>query len=386
MILVNLSNFPWSPLARKKNQEIFTHMLRNSERFEKGLFLQPPIGRKSGDAQLEAASSLSISGKPVTVLQPIFSLSSTFGMAFGKDRPLRKSAATIAQLVVRKHCGDEPFLLWINSLAHFHGHLAEHLAPQAAFRVFDSAETLLMYERTADHERSNRQREILKLADAVLCANEQILTKLSHPVKQVFAGGTDFAAFQERQENFRLEPLFPKPVGKVYVGFTGTVSRKSLDIDLLHSLFTRFPAYLFLFAGSTHEPGLLGKLKSYPNFRFLPEPSPSDLASVIQGFDAAIVPHLDNESTRGTDFRTVLDYLACGIPVVSTSGPNVEQYGSPVYVVRSIWEFGNMLERVVTRTIKHDPAPGRELALEESWPIKIPVLMNWLLERLPTAG
>jgi hypothetical protein len=95
---------------------------------------------------------------------------------------------------------------------------------------------------------------------------------------------------------------------------------------------------------------------------------------------------LDNDSTRGADLPTVLDYLACGVPVVSTPTLNVESYGNAVYMAKSMWEFGNLLERVVSGDITHNPTPGREIARVRSWSQSVPELMDWLFQRLPAAS
>jgi teichuronic acid biosynthesis glycosyltransferase TuaH len=213
-----------------------------------------------------------------------------------------------------------------------------------------------------------------------------VMTKIAHPMKKIFSNCTEFAEREQPHADFRMPPLFPKPTGTVYIGFVGMISADRVDIDLLHSLFTRFTSFQFIFVGSTNKPSLLARLKTYSNFRFVPEVPHTDLAPIIHSFDAAIVPHLDNDSTRGADLPTVLDYLACSVPVVSTATLNVESYGNALYMAKSMWEFGNLLERVVSGDITHNPAPGREIARVRSWSQSVPELMDWLFQRLPAAS
>jgi glycosyltransferase involved in cell wall biosynthesis len=182
-----------------------------------------------------------------------------------------------------------------------------------------------------------------------------------------------------------MPPLFPKHPGATYIGFSGVISEDRIDIDLLHSLFTRFSSFQFLFIGTTNKPSLVARLKAYPNFHFIPEVPHSDMAGIIQSFDAAIVPLRENESTRGVDLLNILDYFACGVPVVSVINSNVESFGQAIYVARSMWEFGNLLERVISGDIVHNPEAGREIAREKSWSRSIPELLDWIFERAPAA-
>jgi hypothetical protein len=96
--------------------------------------------------------------------------------------------------------------------------------------------------------------------------------------------------------------------------------------------------------------------------------------------DVAIVPHLDNEYTRSNDTARVLDYMACGIPVVTTASWDAERYGRALYAPRSAWEFGNLLERLAGKGLVHDPAAGFEIARRQAWPARIPELVEWLFE------
>jgi glycosyltransferase involved in cell wall biosynthesis len=378
MILVNLSNLVWAPARRSRNQAIFSHLLRSSSWFEEGLFVQPPAARCLGSFSLYSAPQLEIianpteSGKPVTVVQPVFSLP-----RFGREKAVTRSAEAVAERI-SDHVKKRPFLLWINSLAHYHGHIAEHLGPSAEFRMFDGSESFLMYERAGSPERLEQQRRILQSSDAVLCANEDVMTRIAHPVKHVFPNCTEFADPRQARNEFRMPPLFPKPDGAVYVGFVGTLSEDRIDIDLLHSVFTRFPAILFVFVGNTNKPSLLARLKDYPNFRFVPEVPHADLQPIIESFNVAIVPHPYQESSRGPDLLRVLDYLACGVPVLSTNTPGIEPFGSAVYVARSMWEFGNYLERVVSGDLTHDPDTGRAIAQAGSWSRNVPKLAEWV--------
>ncbi len=237
-------------------------------------------------------------------------------------------------------------MLWINSITHFQAQLAEQLMPGAQFRVFDSSEMLAMYGRSGS-EHMKRATEILNGCDVALCSTVQALEQVSHPAKYLLADSKESRTLPPGDIQLDLPPLFPKPAGAVYVGFTGMMTAEKIDFDLLHAIFMRFPEYRFIFAGSTNRSSLPVRLKSYPNFHHIPNVSVEILASILHQLDVAIVPELHDGLTRGSDGSTILDYLACGVPVLTTNLPGGRNHGKAVHVASSVWEFSYLLERLV---------------------------------------
>jgi glycosyltransferase involved in cell wall biosynthesis len=379
MVIANLSNLCWATGQQRRNQAIFSHLLLDTDGFEEGFFIQPPLVKTartfqfSRPPELEVLSRPAAGGRPVTVLQPMLTLPSGYPAA-----ATRRAIAELGQKLVKDYFGNRPYLLWINSVTHFHSQLAEQLMPRAEFRVFDSSDSLMMYERSGG-EQSKQANAILKGSDVALCSNERTLTNIQHSAKCVLPHCTEFKTFQNPDPQLSLAPLFPKQPGDVYIGFKGMIMPERIDYDLLHAIFTRYPKYKFIFIGGTNRPSLLARLKAYPNFHHIPELREEILASVIHQLDVAIVPELDNDYTRGCDGTKILDYLACGVPVLSTTSPN--GFGESVHVGGSIWEFSYLLERLVTGIRPHEPRYGMMVAQQNSWCNRVPQLMDWMFER-----
>jgi glycosyltransferase involved in cell wall biosynthesis len=381
MVIANLSNLCWTAGQQRRNQAIFSHLLLDTDGFEEGFFLQPPVVKTartfqfSRSPELEVVSHPADFNRPVTVLQPILTLPAGFPAA-----ATRRAVAELGQKFVREFLQNRPYLLWINSITHFQTQLAEHLMPGADFRIFDSSDQLMMYERNKG-DQLKQANAILKNSDVALCANERTMSSIAHPVKCVLPHCTEFKVFQRTDAPPDLAPLFPKRPGSIYIGFKGMITPERIDFDLLHAIFTRFPSYQFIFVGGTNRPNMLSRLKSYRNFHYIPEVSTEVLASIVRQFDVAIVPELDNDYTRGCDGTKILDYLACGIPVLCTTSPNGDKFAECVNVAGSVWEFSYLLERIVTGSRKHEPRFGMMVAQQNSWCSRVPQFMDWMFER-----
>ena len=381
MVISNLSNLYWASGQHRRNQAIFSHLLQDTDGFDEGFFVQPPMLKTARTFQFSRPPEIEVTlrpaefGRPITVLQPILTLPSEYPAAAKK-----RAVAELGQKIVREYIRDRPYLLWINSITHFQALLAEQMMPGAALRIFDSGDLLMMYQRSGG-EYFKQASAILKRCDVALCGNEQTWNHISHPVKCVLPDCTEFKTFQRTDAQPDLWPLFPKPVGSVYIGFKGMITPERIDFNLLHAIFTRFPRYQFIFAGTTNRPALLARLKNYKNFHYIPEEREQVLAAIVNQLDVVIVPELDNAYTRGADGTKILDYLASGVPVLSTSSPNGDKFGESIHVAKSIWDFSNLLERLVTKSRPHEPQFGMMVAQQNSWCNKVPQFVDWMFER-----
>jgi glycosyltransferase involved in cell wall biosynthesis len=375
MLIANLSNLCWTTGQRRRNQAIFCHLLKETDVFEEGFFLQAPLVKKPRTFQFSRTPEVDVvmrpkeCGRPVAVLQPVLTLPDGYPPAATK-----RLAAELGQRLVEEFFHRKPYVLWINSITHFQAQLAEQLMPGAEFRVFDSSEMLMMYRRNGG-EHMTRATGILNGCDVALCSTEQALEQVSHPAKYLLADSKESRALPQGDTQLHLPPLFPKPAGAIYVGFTGMMTAEKIDFDLLHAIFMRFPEYRFIFAGSSNRSSLPLRLKSYPNFHHIPNVSVEMLASILRQLDVAIVPELHDGHTRGSDGNTILDYLACGVPVVTTNLPGGQDPGKSVHAAGSVWEFSYLLERLVSTRQPRDPIAPAPI---DRWNLELAPLKNLL--------
>ena len=81
----------------------------------------------------------------------------------------------------------------------------------------------------------------------------------------------------------------------------------------------------------------------------------AQLPAWVQAFDVGIIPYVLNDWTRAVDPLKLLEYLAAGIPVVTTDIPEVLKYRESVAVAGSRAEF----TAAVARALREGDAAGR---------------------------
>ena len=104
-------------------------------------------------------------------------------------------------------------------------------------------------------------------------------------------------------------------------GYVGVIDER-LDLDLVGGLATALPDWEIRMVGPVAkiDPATL------PRADNIVYPGPAqyaDLPAVMAGFDVALMPFALNEATRSISPTKTLEYLAAGLPVVSTRVPDV---------------------------------------------------------------
>jgi len=375
MTLVTLPNFEWREGRIKRTFAIFTHLLRGAA-FERGIYINPSWAARTTAANylapptVEPAAAYMEGKATVTVLQPR-------ALPLCRVKVVAKFTGSLLARSIRGLMADDRYLLWLNTISPVGCGLAAALAPGAEMVVLDNSDDLPALESPkARNAAEDRLQWMLRLADRTLCVNEYLFAKIQHPRKLLFRNCTTFDSLQKANPEFRLPPWFPKPAGQTYVGFIGSLQEIRVDIELLEHLFSRFPQYTFLFAGWVTE-GMAKVLAKHPNAHAVPEVPNDALGAVIRAFDACIVPHRDNASTKGNDLLKLLDYNACGAPAVTTpvSGSGT---GYTALTASTKEEFAECVQACVEGRHNLNLAQGVEYARERSWEKQVPKLIDWL--------
>lgn len=171
--------------------------------------------------------------------------------------------------------------------------------------------------------------------------------------------------------------------GKKLIGFWGAITTW-VDLDLMVRVAVRRPNWHFLFIGYIGvDPGLLPRLS---NITFIGDRDWLSLPFYARWFDAAIIPFEVREVTRKACPVKAYEYLAAGLPVVSTELPEVEGLGD-IRVARQgknlVADFIGALEWAVDEGKKPEAVRARlDAVRSETWGERARVVADLIRKRL----
>ena len=192
--------------------------------------------------------------------------------------------------------------------------LAQALSP--TLLVYDVMDDLASF-KGAPPQLTLRQRQALKSADVVFTGGRSLHRSVvqRRPERTwCFPSGVDPDHYAPAAD---LRQPGPRPVA----GYVGVIDER-LDLDLVADLAAALPEWRICMVGPVVkiDPATL------PRARNITYPGPAryaDLPKVMAGFDVALMPFALNEATRSISPTKTLEYLAAGLPVVSTRVPDV---------------------------------------------------------------
>jgi len=193
--------------------------------------------------------------------------------------------------------------------------LAQELDP--SLLIYDVMDDLAAF-KDASEALVLRQHQAIASADIVFAGGRSLFDKvLKHRTERahLFASGVEpehYASARQHRDHRRERPV---------AGYVGVIDER-LDLDLVAGLAERLPDW------DIHMVGPVVKiadadLPARSNIKYFGHQQYADLPRFMGGFDVALMPFAMNESTRSISPTKTLEYLAAGLPVVSTRIPDV---------------------------------------------------------------
>ncbi len=205
---------------------------------------------------------------------------------------------------------------------------------------------------------------LLTRADLVITSSERLQESKSrrNPNTYLLRHGVDFEHFRralDPEVEIPAEILnLPRPV----IGYFGLIAQDWVDLELLARLADQFSTASIVMLGKvTME---LGSLASRPNVHLLGRKAYADLPAYCKGFDVGIIPFPISEVTLNANPLKAREYLAAGLPVVSTAIPEVEALGQ-CFIGRDQEDFLHKMNQALLRP---GPSPTTSESMRgESW-------------------
>ena len=166
--------------------------------------------------------------------------------------------------------------------------------------------------------------------------------------------------------------------------FTGAISAIKLDIELLAGLARARPDWSLALVGPVGlgDPHTdVAALEREPNVHLLGKRAYEQLPAVLRGADAGLIPYVRSELTDSIFPMKVYEYLAAGLPVVSTPLPALEGVAD-VAIAADAAGFRERLEAELATDSPTRRAERSRSAEAHSWDARLREIAS-AIEKLP---
>ena len=152
------------------------------------------------------------------------------------------------------------------------------------------------------------------------------------------------------------------------IGFHGLVA-DWVDLGLIKFLATSRPEWSFVLVGKLDTDTAV--LRNLANVHLLGRKDYAQLPAYCKGFDVAILPFAINELTLASNPLKLREYLAAGLPVVSTAIPEAARLGSLLRIGENNEHFLRQIEALLAEDTRGPRLSVSRAMDSESWEGKV---------------
>jgi glycosyltransferase involved in cell wall biosynthesis len=212
------------------------------------------------------------------------------------------------------------------------------------------------------------ERELLARAALVICSSERLhQSKRQHNPRTVLVRhGVDWSHFRGALDAHTQVPADLRRLPGPIIGYFGLIADGWVDIDLIAHVAQKFPQASIAMLGSITMD--VSSLRRFSNIHFLGRRPYQDLPAYCRGFDVAMIPFPINEATLNANPLKAREYLAAGLPVISTAIPEVEALGG-CRIGRSHEEFAEQIEAALEE--RGLSAARSDAVRDQSWDARL---------------
>ena len=207
-----------------------------------------------------------------------------------------------------------------------------------------------------DHDTvTKHERTLVNAANVIFTASDTLSTKFPSHKTVTLPHGVNVSLFSEPAPKAKDLP----DNGRKVLGFYGSLS-EWLDYDLIAQVADQAPDWDLVFIGPNELSD--NPLPQRSNVYYLGPRAHHTLPSYSQHWDASWLPFVNNAQIKACNPLKLLEYLATGTPVISTSFPALMPYKHMLHIVQNVEDVCASLDHLIP-----PPANSKQYVQQQSW-------------------
>jgi glycosyltransferase involved in cell wall biosynthesis len=368
--MIYLGMSPWEGMWRNRHQ-----LMSRFARFMPVLYVEPWVRARqlrTGAVGLRGILE-GLSAEPLRRTDSgVHVLASPPHRAVSHSRRLKEASLRRWTRWVARHAADigitQP-ILWLSQpgMGGVLGKLNESLS------IYHVVDEYGGYTGTNASQRARLQAaedRILDGVDLSIVVSEALEQAKKGPGRRVeiVPNAVDYEAFRDAAAD-GAEPADIAAIPRPRVGYSGLIGVR-LDLALVDHLAERLPDTHFIFVGQVDRrecDSELRALEARDNIHFVGQKTVAEVPDYVGAFDAGLLPYRMNLETAHISPLKLYEYLAAGLPVVSTPIPAALPFSSMVEIAGEPGEFQSALKHVLDSDNPAARAARQELASRNTW-------------------
>jgi glycosyltransferase involved in cell wall biosynthesis len=231
--------------------------------------------------------------------------------------------------------------------------------------VYDCVDDLPALHPARARQLQAAEDALLRRADVVVATSQALVQKLHNRGRTAvhyIPNGLELDRFAGEHAMPDALARLPRPI----VGVLGQMLPNVVDLELVIELAKTHPEWSVVLVGPI-EPSMAKRLADADSPVHCTGPVRYEqVPAYLQAFDVALIPFLESPLTRAIHPLKVYEYLYCGLPVVSTRLPELDQFGDLVLQASGFVNFSAAVNYALDEGTSRANA-RRQAAREHSW-------------------
>ena len=325
--LICFSHLRWNFVFQRPQ-----HLLTRAAKTYHVLFIEEPVFENDVAAHIK----LSFDDSGVTVATPVL----PHGLSGDDITAIQKKL--VNNLLAGR--SNEKTVVWYYSpmALSFSAHVSSDVC------IYDCMDELANF-KGAPESLKEQERRLFTKANLVFTGGRSLYEAKApiHSDVYCFPSSIDASHFSKARKQGMSDPADQAEITHPRLGFFGVVDER-MDLDLVEACAKARPDWQFVMIGPVVkiDPASLPNL---PNIHWLGQKSYKELPSYLSGWDIGFMPFALNESTRFISPTKTPEFLAAGLPVISTAITDVVRH----YGEEGIVEIASDANDVVMKAQKY---------------------------------
>jgi glycosyltransferase involved in cell wall biosynthesis len=191
--------------------------------------------------------------------------------------------------------------------------------------------------------------ELLNRADLAIVTSQALLESKCRirPDAALVRHGVDYEHFAAAWQKDLESPQDVAAIERPIFGFFGLIHHW-IDRRLIAEVAERLPEYAFVLIGDCRAD--VSRLEALPNVHLLGRRPYETLPAYCRAFTAGLLPFVEDRMTHCVNPIKMCEYLAAGLPVVSTPLPEAGLFEGPIRIAASPDAFVEACRTIVAET------------------------------------